>query len=276
MQENKDLRNTLKTPVQAVLVDLDGVLHTGNVLLPGAKDAVSYLQTNRIPHLFLTNTTTKSRKALASFLQRLGLPIEEERILNAPSAAREYVRETGNPKTFFVMNEGARNDLEGIPHETKHPEAVLIGDIGKEWSYAVLNDLFQKVKHGARLIALHKGKYWQTEEGLQLDIGAFVAGLEYATGVKAEIIGKPSPAFFNAALKILSAEASSTILIGDDLDSDVGGAQACGIGGILVQTGKYRNGILQNSNIRPDGVWENIGSLIPFFQNQAWERSKYE
>ncbi|MCG6170051.1 TIGR01458 family HAD-type hydrolase [Leptospira sanjuanensis] len=276
MQENRNLRNILKTPVQAVLVDLDGVLHTGNVLLPGAKDAVSYLQTNRIPHLFLTNTTTKSRKALAFFLQRIGLPIGEERILNAPSAAREYILETGNPKTFFVMNEEARNDLEGIPQETKHPEAVLIGDIGKEWSYALLNDLFQKVKSGARLIALHKGKYWQTEEGLQLDIGAFVAGLEYATGVKAEVIGKPSPAFFNAALKILSADPSSTILVGDDLDSDVGGAQAYGIGGILVQTGKYRNGILKNSNIRPDEIWENIGSLIPFFQNQAGEGSEYE
>lgn len=150
--------------------------------------------------------------------------------------------------------------------ELKTPEAVLVGDIGEEWNYRILNEIFQKVKNGARLIALHKGKFWQTKEGLMLDIGAFVSGIEYATGVKAEIIGKPSEAFFNAALKMISAKASQTIMIGDDLDSDIGGAQACGIRGILVKTGKYRDGILKKSNISPDAVWENIGVLISFFQ----------
>ncbi|EPG83722.1 HAD-hyrolase-like protein [Leptospira santarosai serovar Shermani str. 1342KT] len=156
--------------------------------------------------------------------------------------------------------------MEGIDSEQKAPEAVLIGDIGKEWNYKILNDIFQKVKKGARLIALHKGRYWQTKEGLMLDIGAFVSGIEYSTGVKAEIIGKPSPAFFNASLKMIATQASGTIMIGDDLDSDVGGAQACGIRGILVKTGKYRDEALKNSNILPDAIWEDIGSLIPFLR----------
>ncbi|WP_078128626.1 TIGR01458 family HAD-type hydrolase [Leptospira alexanderi] len=266
MNENTILQKRIRASVQGVLLDLDGVLYTGDSVLPGAREAVSYLKKNHIPHLFLTNTTTKSRKGISEFLNDLKIPVEEKRVLNSPRAAREYIRETGNPKTFFVIQEEVKKDLEGIDFEQKIPEAVLIGDIGKKWNYRILNDIFQKVKKGARLIALHKGKYWQTKEGLMLDMGAFVCGIEYATGVKAEIIGKPSPAFFKAALKMISTQASETIMIGDDLDSDVGGAQACGIRGVLVKTGKYRDGILQNSNVRPDAIWESISSLIPFLQ----------
>ncbi|WP_061248129.1 TIGR01458 family HAD-type hydrolase [Leptospira alstonii] len=267
MSEKNIPQKGTQAPIQNVLLDLDGVLHTGNSVLPGAREAVSYLKKNHIPYLFLTNTTTKSRKGLTEFLNDLGIPAEEERILNSPRAAREYIRETGNPKTFMVIREEVKKDLEEIESEFETPEAVLIGDIGKEWNYTILNDIFQKVKNGARLIALHKGKFWQTKEGLMLDIGAFVSAIEYATGVKAEIIGKPSSAFFNVGLRMISAEASRTIMVGDDLDSDVGGAQICGIRGVLVKTGKYRDGILQNSNIHPEAVWENISSLIPFLQN---------
>ncbi|AXR62622.1 TIGR01458 family HAD-type hydrolase [Leptospira mayottensis] len=266
MNENTILQKRIQASVQGVLLDLDGVLYTGDSVLPGAREVVSYLKENHIPHLFLTNTTTKSRNGIFEFLNDLKIPVEEKRILNSPRAASEYIRETGNPKTFFVIQKEVEKDLEGIDFEQKIPEAVLIGDIGKEWNYRILNDIFQKVKKGARLIALHKGKYWQTKEGLMLDMGAFVSGIEYATGVKAEIIGKPSPAFFKAALKMISTQASETIMIGDDLDSDVGGAQACGMRGVLVKTGKYRDGILQNSNVRPDAIWENISSLIPFLQ----------
>lgn len=161
----------------------------------------------------MTNTTTKSRKELSEFLNDLGISAEEEKILNSPRAAGEYIRETGNPKTFFVIKKEIQDDLEKVNLESKTPEAVLVGDIGEEWNYQILNEIFQKVKNGARLIALHKGKFWQTKEGLMLDIGAFVSGIEYATGIKAEIIGKPSGTFFNAALKIISAEASETIWI---------------------------------------------------------------
>ncbi|UOG58743.1 TIGR01458 family HAD-type hydrolase [Leptospira noguchii] len=266
MDENTAPQKETNAKIRNVLLDLDGVLYTGNTTLPGASEAVSYLKKNHIPYLFLTNTTTKSRKELSEFLNDLGIPAEEEKILNSPRAAGEYIRETGNPKTFFVIKKEIQDDLKEVDLELKTPEAVLVGDIGEEWNYRILNEIFQKVKNGARLIALHKGKFWQTKEGLMLDIGAFVSGIEYATGVKAEIIGKPSEAFFNAALKMISAKASQTIMIGDDLDSDIGGAQACGIRGILVKTGKYRDGILKKSNISPDAVWENIGVLISFFQ----------
>ncbi|WP_000971815.1 TIGR01458 family HAD-type hydrolase [Leptospira interrogans] len=266
MGENIFPQKETNAEIQNVLLDLDGVLYTGNTALPGASEAISYLKKNHIPYLFLTNTTTKSRKELSEFLNDLGIPAEEEKILNSPRAAGEYIRETGNPKTFFVIKKEIQDDLKEINLESNTPEAVLVGDIGKEWNYQILNEIFQKVKNGARLIALHKGKFWQTKEGLMLDIGAFVSGIEYATGIKAEIIGKPSGAFFNAALKMISAEASHTIMIGDDLNSDVGGAQAYGIRGVLVKTGKYRDGILKNSNIHPYAVWDNISSLISFFQ----------
>ncbi|XDD52106.1 TIGR01458 family HAD-type hydrolase [Leptospira sp. WS92.C1] len=265
--------NIEKNVIRGVLLDLDGVIHTGNRILPGAKEAVEFLKKNRIPFLFVTNTTTKSRNGIATFLKTIDLEVEEERILNAPRAAREFLIRIGNPKTFLVINEETKKDLAGIVSYKEKPDVILIGDIGQEWNYQIMNDLFQMVKNGARLIALHKGKFWQTESELQLDIGAFVTGIEFATGTVAELIGKPSPAFFQAALKTLSLNASDCVMIGDDIDSDVGGAQACGITGILVKTGKYKKENVDMSSIQPDEIWENLGSLIPFLQKNSIRKS---
>ena len=117
------------------------------------------------------------------------------------------------------------------------------------------------VMAGAELIALHKAKYWQTQDGLQVDIGAFVAAVEYATGKEATIIGKPSPAFFQAAVQELDCPRDEIVMIGDDIDADVGGAQKCGIRGILVRTGKYRQEYVSASAITPDAVLDSIAQL---------------
>jgi HAD superfamily hydrolase (TIGR01458 family) len=117
---------------------------------------------------------------------------------------------------------------------------------------------------GAGLIALHKGKYWQTAEGLRVDIGAFIAGLEYVTGVDATVIGKPSPAFFQAAVNELGCSKDEIVMVGDDIDADVGGAQQCGIRGILVRTGKYRQDAVAVSSIVPDGTLDSIAHLVQY------------
>jgi HAD superfamily hydrolase (TIGR01458 family) len=115
--------------------------------------------------------------------------------------------------------------------------------------------------HGAKLITIHKNRFWQTEHGLQMDIGGFIDGLEYASGAKAMIIGKPSKDFFQIALDHMALQADQVAMIGDDIDADVGGAQQAGLKGILVRTGKYRQSYAEQSAVTPDLILDSVAKL---------------
>jgi HAD superfamily hydrolase (TIGR01458 family) len=207
---------------------------------------------------FVTNTTTQSRSVLHERIAGLGLPVEVDEIVNAPRAAAAYLHALGNPRSRFVVSVDVLDEFKGIPTDSEQPEVIVVGDIGDRWDYALLSELFEALIDGAQLIALHKGRYFEGSEGLKLDIGAFVAGLEYAAGVKATVIGKPSAPFFHSAAADMGVSPGRTAMIGDDIESDVGGAQAAGLAGILVKTGKYRSHLVSASSVRPDAI---IGSI---------------
>ena len=248
--------------IRGILFDLEGVLYVGNQVIDGAYDTIRYVKEHHIPHRYVTNTTTLSRQALSQKLYALGFPIEPHEILSPPSATCVYLRQRQPRSCYFLVSEAVRDEFREFPTSTTSPDAVVIGDIGRAWTYDLVNRIFQMVMAGAELIALHKGKFWQTPEGLRVDIGAFIAGLEYVTGVEATVTGKPSPAFYQAAIQELDCPKDQIVMVGDDIDSDVGGAQQCGIRGILVQTGKYRQDYVASSSIVPDGVLESIPHLL--------------
>jgi ribonucleotide monophosphatase NagD (HAD superfamily) len=102
-----------------------------------------------------------------------------------------------------------------------------------------------------------------------LDSGAFVAGLEYATGVEAHVLGKPSTAYFQAALDAVDADAERTWMVGDDVEADVGGAQALGMHGVLVKTGKYRDEWLERSGVKPDAVLDSVADLPEWLESNS-------
>jgi HAD superfamily hydrolase (TIGR01458 family) len=160
----------------------------------------------------------------------------------------------------LVVSDAIRGEFDGI-EESVRPEVIVIGDIGNAWSYDLMNDLFHQVMDGAEIVALHRGRYWQVADGLKLDIGAFVAGLEFATGATATVIGKPSPQMYHAAIHDMNLEPDDVVMIGDDVHHDVGGAQAAGIRGVLVKTGKYRDVLVASAGIKPDLVIDSIAVL---------------
>jgi HAD superfamily hydrolase (TIGR01458 family) len=250
--------------IRGILFDLDGVLYVGDQVIDGAVDTILYVKEQQITHRFVTNTTTQSRKALSQKLHALGFPIEPHDILSTPVAACEYLRQRQPRSCYFLVSEAVRDEFREFATSESSPDVVVIGDIGRIWSYDLVNHIFQMVMAGADLIALHKGKYWQTPEGLRVDIGAFIAGLEYVTGVEATVIGKPSPAFFQAAVHELDLPKDKIVMVGDDIYADVGGAQQCGIRGILVQTGKYRQEAVAASSIIPDATLDSIAHLVQY------------
>ena len=244
------------------IFDIDGVLYVGDRVIPGAVEAIEYIKSRDYPCRFTTNTTTKSLDNLHRKLVNLGLPIEKNEIFSATTAAALFLRHKNSPTCFFLLTDDPMGDFAEFPVSESNPEYVVVGDVGKRWDYDLMNRVFNMMINGAELIALHKGRYWQVEDGLRMDIGAFVAGLEYVTGKTATVIGKPSKAFFMFALESMKLPAGKVVMVGDDINNDIDGARKAGMKTILVKTGKYREELIAQTDIKPDLVMSSVADLV--------------
>jgi len=228
------------------------------------------LRQRKIPHRLVTNTTSRSRAMLVERLSGYGIEVTPEEIFTAPVAGSLLARSAGYQTVAPFLPEPALEDLRdlqlmggtsGQPVEQR-PDAVLVGDLAERWNYGFLQEAFEYIMNGAALLALSRDRYWLQGHRLALDAGPFVAALEYATGREAIVAGKPSPAFYSAALVSLGLSPSDpAAMVGDDLWSDVEGAQRAGLEGWLVRTGKFRESALRESGIHPDRVLDSIAAL---------------
>ncbi|XP_003704105.1 haloacid dehalogenase-like hydrolase domain-containing protein 2 [Megachile rotundata] len=225
--------------IRMVLIDLSGTLHIDNTAIPGAVEALTRLRSANIPVKFVTNTTKESSNFLHNRLIKLGFDIKKEEIFSSLAAARRLIISRKlNP--MLLIDSAANEDFEDLIKNDNEQNAVVVGLAPDKFHYEELNKAFRLLLDGASLIAIHKGRYYKRGDGLSLGPGAFIAGLEYSANVKAEVVGKPTAEFFKAALENVPPE--EAVMIGDDVKDDVAGAQAIGIRGLLVQTGKYREG----------------------------------
>ena len=252
--------------MRALLIDLDGVIYQDEALVPGAPDALAWVRAHAIPHAFVTNTTSRPRRALVEKLARFGVPAREEQIITPAVVAAEWLRrEARIPAALFVPT-ATRADFMGVPALAEDAESgagsVVIGDLGTAWTFATLNRAFRLLMASpdSVLIGLGATRYWRAADGLRLDVGPFVEALECATGRRAIVLGKPARPFFENAVELLKCTAAETIMVGDDIAADVRGAQCAGMHGVLVRTGKFRESDLAG-DIRPDGVLESFADL---------------
>ena len=248
----------------AILLDVDGVLHVSGEAIPGAPEAVAELRRAGHRLRFVTNNTTRARATLAEELRRGGFELDDSELQTTASAAAHAL---AGRRVLALVMAALVADLDGIELVGDGAEAVLLGgadetdETGRVFSYMNLARAFGELELGAQLYCLHKNTWWQTSRGPMLDSGAFVAGLEYASGVEATVLGKPSPAYFEAALEALDAEPELTWMVGDDHESDIAGAQRFGLKTVLVRTGKFRPDQLERSTVVPDAVVSSIGFL---------------
>jgi HAD superfamily hydrolase (TIGR01458 family) len=248
-------------PFAGLLLDMDGVFYIGNQLIDGAQEALAELRSRRIPFRFITNTSTCTPAQLLAKIRTLGIDARGEEIFTAVTATVQYLQSLGTPRCYFLVDEKIRSCFSMFTEDTAEPEVIVIGDIGERWNYVLLNELFNMLMRGSRMVCLHRNRYWETEDGLCMDIGAFVVALEFVSGKQARVIGKPSPEFFLQALVSLDLPPERVVVVGDDIESDIGGAQNYGLRGILVKTGKYREVLVRHSGIRPDYILESIAEL---------------
>jgi HAD superfamily hydrolase (TIGR01458 family) len=248
----------------AILLDVEGVLHVSGEPIPGAADAVRRLRRNGHRLRFVTNTTTRSRSQLAEDLRGQGFAVEDGEVQTTADAA---VRALRGKRVLALTMHALVGDLDGIELVGEGADAVLLGGADETpetnlvFSYMNLARAFSELELGAELYCLHRNRWWQTKRGPLLDAGAFVAGLEYAAEVEAVVLGKPSVAYFAAACEAVDSDPELTWMVGDDLESDIAGAQGIGMRTVLVRTGKFRPDAVEQARSRPDGIVSSIGHL---------------
>ncbi len=272
--------------VRGLLLDLDGVLVLAGDAIPGAPAAMARLDGLGIPYLLVTNTSLVSRDSLAAWGRRVGYATPPDRLQSALSASAELVRrEYGGRPVFVIASEDAMAEFDGldvvdaaaIDAAPGDVAAVVLGDSPDQLTKANLDRAFRLVRGGAQLIGMHRNPWWLTPEGPTLDAGAFLVALEWATGRKARIVGKPSRTFFRVAIDRLAAQAAARgeprlragdlAMVGDDVGSDIGGARRAGLRTVFVRSGKHGDAELAAAatgrrGYAPDAVAPSIAEVV--------------
>jgi HAD superfamily hydrolase (TIGR01450 family) len=271
---------------RALLLDMDGVLVSRGEPIPGAGAAIARLSSARVPFRVITNTSLWSRAAIARRLSEAGIRIAPERIVTALSATvHQLARQMPGASVYLLgsadaIGEFASSDLRLLSStaidEGGQADAVVIGDSEDQLTYANLDRAFRQIRVGAAFVAMHRNPWWLTAAGPTLDSGALVVGLEYATGRRATVAGKPSPTVFRAAFRELADELAGTgtrlrraevAMVGDDLRTDLAPARRLGMRTVLVLTGKHGAADLARARQKPrtplpDAIAPSIAELV--------------
>ena len=257
--------------MEALLFDLDGVLYKGEQAIDGAAQTVRWVQQHNIPHLFLTNTTSRPRSALVKKLASMGIYIHESQLLTPAVAACQWIKSKVKGDIALFIPQATQTEFQNLtvttPGQCEHIGAIVIGDLGELWDFATLNRAFRLLMNDPQpaLIALGMTRYWRAEDGLRLDAGPFVSALQYASGRDPVVLGKPAKPFYQAALQTLGVPADQVYMIGDDIRGDIDGAQKAGIKAILVKTGKFQASDLK-LGITPFACLDSVADLPRWWQ----------
>lgn len=243
-----------------ILIDLDGVLKHGDSPAPDAKEFLNFINENKIPACILSNSTLKTGDQVKEFFSEHKIELKIPAI-TAFDATLSFVKKNYK-KVQVYCRDYLTHHFAGMTDE-QNPEAIVIGDIEDNWNYQIVNDIFKKVLAGADLVAMHKNKFWNPDGELLIDAGAFITGIEFASGKQAILVGKPSLHYFKASLsKIGTNSEESFFMIGDDIETDIKAAQDIGGKGILIYTGKTKYPLNKSMNIRPDFEVNSLSDVI--------------
>jgi HAD superfamily hydrolase (TIGR01450 family) len=261
--------------IGGVLFDIDGVLVTSWQPIPGAAETVQVLAEHQIACSYLTNTTTLTRARIAAALSSAGMRVRPDEVITAAALTADYVH-THHPgaRCLMVNNGDITEDMPGIEiidsadfgDSSARPDVILLGGAGPQFCHLTLSRVYDLMSQGVPVIAMHRSTAWTTAEGLRIDTGMYLIGMEQTSGRKAVAVGKPAPAGFQVAAARLGVEPEEMYMVGDDLNNDVLAAQVVGMTGVLVRTGKFRQDTLDRwaadeFAMQPNHVLDSVADL---------------
>ncbi|MGI9419248.1 MAG: TIGR01458 family HAD-type hydrolase [Geminicoccaceae bacterium] len=254
--------------VRGLLLDLEGVLYEDNTPIPGVADAMGALVASGFKVRYLTNTTTRPRQAIVDRLIGMGFDLKAEHVFTPGIAAGQLLRRKNLTRIHLAAAPELAEDLPDVEVVDDEPQAIILGDLFRAFDWDRLNVLFRMMRQGAVLVALHKNRYCRRDGEIALDLGPFVAALDYAAGTQASIVGKPSSLFFDLALADLGLDVQSVAMVGDDIEADIGGARRAGMTTIQVKTGKFTPKDREHPSIRPDHLIQSAADLSGLLLDQ--------
>lgn len=245
------------------LIDMDGVIYRGSAMIDGAARFIDQLMSRKIPFLFLTNNSQRTRRDVCTRLRRMSINVEEKHIFTCAMATARFLARQKPKGTAYVIGEGGllhalhENGYSIVDHD---PDYVVVGE-GRTLTMEMLDTAVRMIIGGAKLIATNLDPNCPTQNGLRPGCGAIVAMLETATGEKAFSVGKPSPVMMRVARKELGLQADETTMIGDTMETDILGGVQMGYRTVLVLSGGTRREDLSHYAYRPDVVVNSIADL---------------
>lgn len=247
--------------VQAILFDIEGTLTECGQVIPGAAHAVADMRARGIETRFLTNITGQTPEGIAARLTAQGIPMNAAEVQTATTVCVALLQRTPGIRCHLLVPQAVMGMFDGVAQDEASPDVVVISDIGEAFSFATLNRAFRMLRAGAALIALQKNMFWFDSDGVKLDCGPFVLALEAASGKTATVTGKPSALFFETALAGLQCGRHEVLIVGDDLLTDIAGANGAGIASVLVGTGKYADGQRSHAHAKADHFLDSVAAL---------------
>src|SRR5215471_16445363 len=263
--------------IGGVLFDIDGVLVTSWQPIDGAAQTLRVLADHQIARSYLTNTTTRTRAEIAELLTTAGMDVAADEVITAAALTAEYVRDRYPGARCFLVNSGQiGEDMPGVdvvyssdftgPKAPEMPDVVLLGGAGPEYSHLTLSWVYDWMAQGVPVVAMHRSTAWTTTEGLRIDTGMYLIGMEETSGRKATAVGKPAPEGFLASASRLGVDPEEMYMVGDDLNNDVLAGQVVGMTGVLVRTGKFRQATLDRwatdeFAMQPNHIIDSVADL---------------
>jgi HAD superfamily hydrolase (TIGR01450 family) len=254
--------------IQVFFFDLDGVLSVGkeNPRYLGGREVVKEIKALGKKTFVLTNDSTHTREEIHQNLTRLGFNFALDEILTSSFLTANYLRQKFGVASFFLIGEdGLKRELEAAGHRPteRNPQVVVVG-FDRKLTYEKLDNALRFLREGSRLIGSYGGAVYMSDHGPALSAGPIIKALEYGSGERAIMIGKPSPRMFRLALQSAHEKSAQAVMVGDQLETDLLGARRAGVHTILVLTGVETQETINRSKIKPDMIVECINDLFTY------------
>ncbi len=247
------------------LIDMDGVLVTGGIAIPGANEFIGRLRSRGAKFLIMTNNSRYTPGDLSFRLAGSGLDIPPECIFTSAMATARFISTQRPQGTAYVIGESGLTfaiHSEGYVITDRDPDYVVLGEAGN-YSLEQLTQATRLVAAGARFIATNPDPMGPGEGGIVPACGAVAALIERASGASAFFVGKPNPLMLRLALNSIGAHSENTVMVGDRMDTDIIGGVQAGMETVLVLSGVTRREDVQRFPYQPSCIFNSVAEIMP-------------
>ncbi len=259
--------------IQALAIDMDGVLWRGDTPLPGLSKFFNFLEKRSIPFVLATNNAGKTPAQYQQKLANFGVALNPENVMTSSLATAAYLKREFNNggSVYLIGGDGIRQAMRGagftVVNDAGRPVEAVVAGIDFNLSYDKLKYAVLLIQRGAQFIGTNGDVTFPAEEGYYPGAGSILAAIQAATGVKPVTIGKPEALMFELAMQKMGSRPNHTAIVGDRLETDILGGQRAGLKTILVTTGVDNEDSIAQKGIQPDAIFSGIDELV-----EVWQR----